>query len=289
MELVTEWLLKVRTVLDVRLFSVGNQDITLIRVFLIVLAVVAFLTIRHRVHAASVAMARKRIKDEKSAHAFGQLVNVVMWLVAIVFILDVSGVGFSSIAAVLAALGVGIGFGLQNLINNSVSGLVMLFEQPVRVGDIIEVNGEFGLVQEIGWRATRLVNWDNIEVMIPNSVLLENNLVNWTLSDPTSRISVEFGVHYKSDRALVVELAIMVAAGTEGVEANPEPSVLLKNFGDSSLDYVLNIWTREPWRRNFIAADVRESLMAAFVANGVEIPFPQRDINFRNAMPETTK
>jgi potassium efflux system protein len=207
-------------------------------------------------------------------------------VVGLAVALAAAGFQASQFAIVFGALGVGIGFGLQNIVNNFVSGLILMFERPIQPGDVVEVSGTSGTVRDIGMRATTLTTGEGADVIVPNGTLLSEKLINWTLSDMNRRIDVEVGVAYGSDPRRVITLLREVAEGTPGIVADPSPAIVFKGFGPSSLDFGIRSWTHDfaDWVsiRTEMTARVYETLQR----EGVEIPFPQQDMNLRSISPE---
>jgi len=200
--------------------------------------------------------------------------------------LAAAGFEISQLAIVIGALGVGIGFGLQNVVNNFVSGLILMFERPIQPGDVVEVSGTSGKVREIGMRATTLTTFEGADVVVPNGMLLNEKLINWTLSDMDRRIDVNVGVAYGSDPRRVVELLMEVTKATPGVATVPEPTVLFTGFGASSLDFGVRAWTNEfgEWVR--IRTELTMRVYEALRDAGIEIPFPQQDLHLRSVAPD---
>jgi small-conductance mechanosensitive channel len=194
---------------------------------------------------------------------------------------SVLGLTATQLTVLFGALGVGIGFGLQNIVNNLVSGLILVFEQPLKVGDRVEASGNLGIVKRIGVRATVLRTFDGAEVIVPNSDLTSKEVTNWTLSDPISRIEVRVGVAYGSDPDQVIAVLRQVATENSRVLREPEPLPLMVGFGDSSLDFRLLCWTRDEDRLE-IVSEVHLSVNAALRDAGIEIPFPQRDLHVKS-------
>jgi small-conductance mechanosensitive channel len=196
-----------------------------------------------------------------------------------------AGFEMSQLTIVVGALGLGIGHGHQKLVNNFVSGLILMFERPIQPGDVVEVGGTSGKVREIGMRATTLSTFEGADVVVPNGVLLNEKLINWTLSDMDRRIDVNVGVAYGSDPRKVLELLMDVTVGTEGIAADPAPTVLFVGFGANSLDFAIRSWTNNfgDWVkiRSNLTVRVHDALMAA----GIEIPFPQQDLHVRSVSP----
>jgi small-conductance mechanosensitive channel len=186
---------------------------------------------------------------------------------------------------VVGALGVGIGFGLQNVVNNFVSGLILMFERPIQPGDVVEIGGVSGKVREIGMRATTLSTFEGADVVVPNGMLLNDKLVNWTLSDMDRRIDVNVGVAYGTDPARVLQLLMEVTRSTDGIASEPEPTILFAGFGANSLDFSIRSWTNNfnDWVkiRSELTVRVHDALQDA----GIVIPFPQHDLHLRSVSP----
>jgi small-conductance mechanosensitive channel len=181
----------------------------------------------------------------------------------------------------VGALGVGIGFGLQNVVNNFVSGLILLYERPVQKSDIIEVGSLLGEVRRIGVRSSTVRTYDGAEVIVPNASLISQEVVNWTLSDRTRRIEIPLNVAYGTDPGRVIDLLLAAVTDKRGVLQMPQPVALFQGFGDSSLDFVVRFWTAEFDRWSQVSSDVRAAIYDAVRKDGIEIPFPQRDLHVR--------
>ena len=216
--------------------------------------------------------------DHAGRETVGMLLRYALMLLVTLVVLQAWGIDVRTLAIAGSVLGVGIGFGLQNLANNFVSGIVISLERPIKPGDYVRV-GEFqGTVQRIGARSTEIVTNDRVSILVPNSKLLEQEVVSWTHGDPTCRITVEVGVAYGSDVGLVRRVLTEAALGHPLVLADPPPDVDLAAFGDSSLDFELDVWIREPRLQNEIVADLNYRIEAAFRRRGLEMPFPQREL-----------
>jgi small-conductance mechanosensitive channel len=197
-----------------------------------------------------------------------------------------AGIDFTKVAILVGGLGVGIGFGLQNVVNNFVSGLILLFERPIRAGDILEVGATSGTVEEIGMRATTVRNWQGAELIIPNANLISSDVVNWTLKHDQRRIEIPVGVAYGSSPEVVAQLLVEVAVKHPEVHADPEPCCLFMAFGDSSLDFELRAWATATSVLR-IASELRFGIVDKLDETGIEIPFPQRDLHLRSAPDQT--
>jgi small-conductance mechanosensitive channel len=199
--------------------------------------------------------------------------------------LAAAGFEVSQLAFVVGALGVGIGFGLQNVVNNFVSGLILMFERPIQPGDVVEVGGTSGKVREIGMRATTLSTFEGADVVVPNGVLLNEKLINWTLSDMDRRIDVNVGVAYGTDPRKVLALLMEVTKSTEGIATEPAPTVLFVGFGASSLDFSIRAWTNNFGDWVSIRSNLTVRVHDALVGAGIQIPFPQQDLHVRSVAP----
>jgi len=204
------------------------------------------------------------------------------FIVAALFAVSFTGLDFSKVAIVAGALSVGIGFGLQSVVNNFVSGLILLVERPIKVGDWIVVTGGEGYVKNIKVRSTEIETFDRATVIIPNSSLISEPVQNWTHSDTIGRVKVLVGVSYDSDPRQVEEILVTCARENEDVLGNPAPWVVFSDFGASSLDFELRAYLRDVERVVRVSSSLRFEIFDALKAAGIEIPFPQRDINIRN-------
>ena len=219
------------------------------------------------------------------ANSVSSLTYYAVVIAGLFVALAAAGFEVSQLAFVVGALGVGIGFGLQNVVNNFVSGLILMFERPIQPGDVVEVSGTSGKVREIGMRATTLSTFEGADVVVPNGMLLNEKLINWTLSDTDRRIDVNVGVAYGSDPRKVLDLLMEVTTATPGIATSPEPAVLFAGFGTSSLDFSIRAWTNNfgDWVK--IRSQLTVRVYDALVAAGIEIPFPQQDVHVRSVTP----
>ena len=219
-------------------------------------------------------------------NSISSLTYYAMVIFGIFVSLAAAGFEISQLAIVIGALGVGIGLGLQNVVNNFVSGLILMFERPIQPGDVVEMSGTSGKVREIGMRATTLSTFEGADVVVPNGMLLSEKLINWTLSDMDRRIDVNVGVAYGTDPRRVLELLMEVTKATPGVAIEPEPTILFSGFGANSLDFSIRAWTNNfgDWVK--IRSDMTVRVYDALQHAGIEIPFPQHDLHLRSVSPE---
>jgi len=215
-----------------------------------------------------------------------RLTSYLVIAVGAVIASTAAGFDIGKVTIIVGALGVGIGFGLQNIVNNFVSGLILLFERPIRVGDTLEIGNTGGTVETIGMRASIVRTWDGAEIIVPNADLISQQVVNWTLNYNRHRLVIPIGVSYDTDPERAAEIIVGVANDHEDVDAKPDPVCLFMGFGDSSLDFQLRAWTAESSHMR-VASDLRFGIFKKLAEAGIEIPFPQRDIHIRGAAAET--
>jgi potassium efflux system protein len=185
------------------------------------------------------------------------------------------------------AVAIGVGFGAQSLLNNFISGFILLFERPVKMGDTIEIDGQYGVIEKIGTRCTRIRTPSNIHILVPNSSFLEKNIINWTLADKNIRASLQVNVIYGTDAAKVVALMIQAVQGHERIRNHPEPFVLFKDFGDDAMVFELFFWINisSLMDKHIIESDLRFSIDRLFRNNGIVFAFPQRDVHLDITKP----
>ncbi len=198
-----------------------------------------------------------------------------------VVLLEIGGVDLSSLAILASALGVGIGFGFQDIAKNFGSGLVLLFERPIQAGDFIEVGNYMGTVESIGARSVTIRTLDRVSIIVPNSRFLEDEVINWSHHNPISRIHVPIGVSYSADVKIVKKALLEAGKNHPEVLSVPQPQVLFTGFGDSSLDFELLVWINAPSHQISIKSDLCFRIEAALKEYKIEIPFPQRDLHLR--------
>jgi small-conductance mechanosensitive channel len=226
----------------------------------------------------------KTSMDRGGREAMVTITGYTMFVIAALAALSVAGFNFSNIAIIAGALSVGIGFGLQNIVNNFVSGLILLFERPIRKGDWVQVGTTEGYVQDIRIRSTRILTFDRSDVIVPNSELISNQVTNFMLGDIRGRAIVKVGVAYGSDVEKVRYVLTQVAEENELVVkdgTSPQPLVLFRGFGDSSLDFELRVHLYDVDRRLSTISNINFAIDKAFREEGIEIPFPQRDVHVK--------
>lgn len=284
----------VASLAGVTLFSIGESPVSggdILRV-LVILTVAFFLSRGIRAAIQRVSHSESS-GTQASLYTVSRLTHYVIIILALFIALSSIGLNFGSLAVVAAALSVGIGFGLQSIVNNFVSGLIILFEHSLRVGDYIELDtGLTGTVKSINVRSTLINTNDNIDIVVPNSEFVSSRLKNWTLGERILRVRIPFGVAYGSDKELVKKAALEAAAEVSYTLTHMkgrEPDVWLVEFGDNSLNFLLLVWVnrqgaRRPTRSRSAYLWALETKLSEY---GIEIPFPQRDLHLRSGWPQT--
>lgn len=278
----------VQNIWNYRLFKVADAEIAVSQI-VIALLVLVFGLILSRIIAHRVgALSKRRLRLQQGAAAALQTISYYLLLVIVVFFaLSIAGVPLTVFTIFGGALALGIGFGSQNIINNFISGLIVLIERPIAVGDLVTIDGEMGTVKKIGARATHVEDYLGAWNIIPNAYILENRVTNWNRPTPDVRSKIIVGVAYGSDTALVRKLIEQAIHEHDRVIDNSRNQVLFTGFGDSSLDFQAHFWTRptSTLDKFTIESDVRYRIDELFREHKVTIPFPQRDTNLFTEKP----
>jgi len=284
MESLQQLLLQIKSLLDIHLFSAGKSAVTLWT--LVVLVVLVFLlfsiTLWLKTWIVKSLLANSSVELGVRL-AVGAIIRYIVIAVGLVVILQTTGVDLSTVTILAGALGVGVGFGLQNVTNNFVSGFILLIERPIKVGDRIEVGPVTGDVVNIALRATTVVTNDNIAIIVPNSEFVSSRVTNWSYTDRSVRFNFPVGVSYQSDPELVRRLLLQVADQHAGVLKDPKPDALLQEFGDSALNFILRVWTKQySTTPGTLRSELNFMISKIFKEQGIEIPYPQRDLHIRS-------
>ena len=286
MDIIGQLLGQIKSFLDIPLFSAGKSSITIwTLVWLVILTLLLFsLTRWLKLWVVTRLLARSKIELGVRL-AVGTIIRYVIIAVGLIVILQTAGIDLSTLTILAGALGVGVGFGLQNITNNLVSGIILLIERPIKVGDRIEVGEVHGDVVRISPRATIIVTNDNIAVIVPNSDFITGRITNWSYTDRDVRFHIPVGVSYRSDPEEVRRLLLAVAGAHPGVLKQPEPDALFQEFGDSSLNFILRVWTRDYITTpGILRSELNFAISRIFKEHGIEVPFPQRDLHIRSGV-----
>lgn len=278
--------MSIQEVWNIELFSIGTRTIHLSN---IVLAITILLIAKLLVWAIS-SLFNKKLKalhsvDQGRRFAINTIVKYIVYSVAFMLALEAGGIKVTVLIAGSTALFVGLGFGLQNTFNDFISGIILLFEGSLELGDIVEVDKVIGKVTSIRLRTSAITTRDNVTIIVPNHKFVSENVTNWSHENEMTRFRLSVGVAYGSDVPLVAKLLREVAESHEDVEKSNQPIVFFQNFGDSALEFHLLFWTKKSFYSEMILSDLRFKVDAAFRENRVSIPFPQRDLHIRSGLP----
>lgn len=277
---------RIRDMFTATLFNIGSTSINTVSLFmLIVLIFLLFFLSGKLKNIISDRILAKYDFDIGIRQSIGTIIKYIFLIVGLLVIIQSIGINLSSLTILAGALGVGIGFGLQNITNNFISGIIILFERPIKIGDRIQVADINGDVVSISARSTNIVTNDNISVIVPNSEFISSTVINWSHTDRNVRFRFPVGVSYKENPEVVRKLLMEVAGKHEGVLNNPEPDVLFDKFGESSLDFILAVWTSDYINRpTVLKSQLYYSIFEKFKEHGIEIPFPQQDIHVKSGI-----
>ena len=263
-------------------YKIFEGDKVTITVQKIIILIVVIVIIRLLVLVIDYLMNRKIERDKldygKSKSVL-QITKYLVWIIGILIGIGAMGLKLTFIIASVSALLVGVGFGLQNIFNDFFSGIIILFDGSIKIKDVVQVGDIVGKVTDIGIRTTKVLNRDNIVLIIPNSKFTTDNVINWSHIDKNSRFAVSVGVAYGSDVELVEKVLLECAVEVKDVTSNPKPFVRFENFGESSLDFKLYFWTSKSFYVENTKSELRFLIDKKFRENGITIPYPQRDLH----------
>jgi len=275
---------EIREYLNIPIITISKTEITLwtIVYFIFLTVILFYVTSKLRKWIVYKVLAKSRI-DLGVRVAVGTIFRYIILVIGLIIVLQTVGIDLSTVTILAGALGIGIGFGLQNITSNFVSGIIILFERPIKVGDRIEVGKVSGDVVRISMRSTTIVTNDNISVIVPNSDFISSTVINWSHIDRNVRLNFPVGVSYRENPENIKKILLEVAAENEGVLREPKPDVLFSDFGESYLEFNLRIWTREFINRpGVLKSQLYYAIFKKFRETGIEIPYPHRDIILRN-------
>ncbi len=274
-----------KDILEFNLVETGNFSLSvyhiIITVFILLVAKLILAIIKRLFKRQE---ATNKLEIGKSRAIF-QIIKYIIWIITILLILESIGIKITFLLASSAALLVGLGLGLQQLFQDFISGITLLIEGTLKVGDIVETtDGRIGKVKEINLRTSKLETRDNIIVIVPNSILINDSVINWSHIDKTTRFGVKVGIAYGSDVQKATNLLLKCASEHKEIVKKPEPYVFFRDFGSSSLDFELMFYSRNTFRIERTKSDLRYNIDRLFRENNVTIPFPQRDVYLKKGV-----
>ncbi len=280
----TNVLEKLKELLNVVIFDVKGSDFTLLTLLFIIISSILLVFLSKRLsNILTKRILNRYINDSGVTDSIGTIFRYSIIVIGFITIFQSAGFDLSTLGLLAGALGVGIGFGLQNVTNNFISGIIILFERPIKVGDRIEVGDINGDVYSISMRSTTVITNDNISVIVPNSEFINSQVINWSHNDRKVRFRYPVGVSYKEDPEKVREIVLAVAKENPGVLDDPETSFWFEGYGDSSINFVLGVWTSQYIQRpGVLRSQLYYAIFKKFAENNIEIPFPQRDLHLKS-------
>jgi len=281
---IKEFWAKLEDLLNVVIFDIKGSDFTLLTLLFIIISSILLVFLSKRLSSLLVKkVLNKYIKDTGVSDSIGTIFRYSLIVIGFITIFQSAGFDLSTLGLLAGALGVGIGFGLQNVTNNFISGIIILFERPIKVGDRIEVGDINGDVHSISMRSTTVITNDNISVIVPNSEFINSQVINWSHNDRRVRFKFPVGVSYNEDPQKVRKVVLEVANEHPGVLNDPAPDLWFEGYGDSSLDFYLTVWTSNFIQRpGVFKSQLYYSIFKKFAEHKIEIPFPQRDLHLKS-------
>jgi small-conductance mechanosensitive channel len=275
-----------KEILEFNLFPIGDFEL---KVFHILFSLCYLIGVYFFLRIVKLSIYKVRSFDVAKKFSIYKLTKYIVWVFAIISGLQMLDVNMTIVLGGFGALLVGFGLGMQNLFSDYISGVIILADSSIKFGDIIEVNGIICKVVSIKLRTTTVFTRDDRYIILPNTDLTRNPVINWTNNTTTCRFDVGVGVDYKSDVALVMKLMQETASLIEKIKSDPKPVVRFSDFGNSSLDFNIYFWSDELFRIESIKSEYRVKLFEAFAKNNVSIPFPQRVLHFPNPVSKTNE
>ena len=272
--------------LDEVIFTISGQAFTLGQLVLIpTVLVLGYLVIRWLANVIASRLSARKLQPD-IVHLIRRIFYILAFIILAITTLDLLNVPLTAFAFVSGAVAIGVGFGAQNIINNFISGWILMWERPIRIGDFLEIGENTGTVESIDTRSTRIRRVDGVHMLVPNSALLENTVVNWTLIDNLIRNKIRVGVAYGSPVKRVAELILQATTEHEVTLANPAPRVIFEDFGDSALIFDTFFWINAESERDLrvVRSDIRFRIVELFEANDIVIAFPQHDVHIDGAV-----
>lgn len=278
----------IKKVISTTLFEINQTPVTLFSIFMFLLFTVVFFLFSKVINRLLLKKILIRMNVRNSTrYMLLRISHYLIVIVGIVLAFQFIGINLSGLAVIFGLLSVGIGFGLQNVTSNFVSGLILLLERPINIGDRVTIGNTEGDITEIKMRATTIRTLNNITYIVPNSDFISSKVINWSHGDPKIRLDITVGVSYDSDLDVVLNTLKEVARENPDVLGQPDPQVLLWEFGDSAWNMELQAWIKDPYKYRKIRSDLNCAIVEKFRANHIEISFPQRDIHVRTSIPLT--
>lgn len=277
---------KIKEILNFVIFEIKGNDFTLLTLLYIVIASSILIYLSRRItRLLENKLLANAIAEKGTRSAIVTIIRYLILLFGFLFIFKTSGFDLGAFSWMLGALGVGLGFGLQNITSNFISGIIILFERPIKIGDRIQIGDISGDVVSISMRSTTIVTNDNISIIVPNSKFINDNVINWSHNDRSIRVHYPVSVSYKEDPEKVKEIVLNIASNHPDVLKEPAPAFWFVEYGDNSLNFELVLWTSTFIQKPVVLkSELYYIIFKEFAKHNIEIPFPQRDIHIRSGL-----
>jgi small-conductance mechanosensitive channel len=275
--------MNIKDILEFKIIQTENFTLTVYHLFISLIILISTWIILRLIKRVFRRLEKKQRIDMGTGHAIFQIVRYVLWIFCILFVFDTVGIKITFLLAGSAALLVGLGLGLQQIFQDFISGIALIFEGSLKAGDVVQTaSGEVGRVKEVNMRTSKIETRDNIILIVPNSLLINEIVINWSHLEKKTRFKVGVGVAYGSDVELVRKVLLECAKSVEWISNEPRSIVRFTDFGDSSLQFEILFWSTNTFRIEDVKSDLRFKIDKAFRENNIRIPFPQRDVHLFN-------
>jgi small-conductance mechanosensitive channel len=278
-----------RDFLEIEIVHIGNFVIQVYTVVTILLIILITKLVLWAIRKGVYSRGKLQKLDRGSAYALFQIIKYTIWVIAVGLILETIGVKVTVLIAGSAALLVGIGLGLQQTFNDVVSGIILLSEQSIKIDDVLDIDGDVVTIQSIGIRTSKALNTDDVSIIIPNSLITTNKVINWSHQTKKTRFRIDVGVAYGSDIDLVLTILEESAFEHQDISNRETIEARLVNFGNSSLDFQVLFFSENIFRIGKVKSDVRRTISKKFAENNIAIPFPQMDLHLKSNYTELLK
>jgi small-conductance mechanosensitive channel len=271
-------------ILEITLFEINQTPVTISSILMFILMITIFYISSRFINRLMMKPLLGRFSiDDGIRYNLIRINHYLIMVIGIIVSFQFIGIDLSGLAVIFGLLSVGIGFGLQNVTSNFISGLILLFERPIKIGDRVTVGDTEGDVIDINIRSTTIRTLNNITFIVPNSEFVSSRVINWSHGDTKIRLQIAVGVSYKSDLDIVLKALQEVAEEHQGVLKKPKSDVLFNDFGDSSWNMMLRVWIQDPKKHPIIHSELNCAIVRKFREYGIEIPYPQRDLHLKNS------
>lgn len=272
--------------LEFELLNISGNSLRVITLFFVLLIIVITKVILWLIKKSLFRKRNLEHFNEGNSYSLYQIIKYVVWIIAVGFILETLGVKVTLLIAGSAALLVGIGLGLQQTFNDVISGIILLSERSIRIGDVLEIDEDIVKIQEIGLRTSKGLNTDDISIILPNSLITTNKVINWSHQTKQNRFRIDVGVAYGSDVEFVIKILVESAKEHPEVDGDKFIEARLVNFGNSSIDFQVLFYSNTIFGSDRMKSDIRRIINRKFIKNNITIPFPQMDVYIKSNKKE---